>query len=72
MALSFSCIRNWHCVVFPSQLFGATPVTFTDFLRPGAEEKLYEDVKDADRLVKLLNDYLEEYNECHHAQVELV
>ena len=44
---------------------------FTDFLRPGAEEKLYEDVKDADRLVKLLNDYLEEYNECHHAQVRL-
>lgn len=50
-------------------MFGSTPVLFADFLRPGAEERAYEEVKDYDRLLKLLNDYLEEYNESHHAQV---
>lgn len=45
---------------------------FVDFLRPGADERLYEEVKDGDKLVKLLNDYLEEYNEGHHNQVRWI
>jgi dynein heavy chain len=42
---------------------------FASFLRPGADEVLYEEVKDVDRMVKLLSDYMEEYNETHHSQV---
>ena len=42
---------------------------FASFLRPGADEVLYEEVRDVDRMIKLLGDYLEEYNETHHTQV---
>jgi hypothetical protein len=42
---------------------------FASFLRPGADEELYEEVRDVDRLIKLLGDYMEEFNETNHSQV---
>ena len=51
------------------QLFKDHGIMFASFLRPGADEVLYEEVRDVDRMIKLLGDYLEEYNETHHTQV---
>ena len=51
------------------QIFKDHGVMFANFLRPGADDVLYEEVRDVDRMVKLLGDYMDEYNETHHAQV---
>ncbi len=42
---------------------------FANFLRPGSDESVYEEVKDVDKLVKLLQDVTEDYNASSHAQV---
>ena len=53
-------------------VFEEGPLLFADFLRPGADEKLYEEVRDDKRLVKLLSDYQDELNMTTHTRMNLV
>ncbi len=41
-------------------------------LRPGAETKVYEEVKDMTKLAKLMEDYNDEYNLSHSTPMNLV
>jgi dynein heavy chain, axonemal len=49
-----------------------TPVLFCDFLRPGAEVRLYEESTDMHKLQQLLDDSLDEYNVTFANQMKLV
>ncbi|KAI9144540.1 dynein heavy chain and region D6 of dynein motor-domain-containing protein [Paraphysoderma sedebokerense] len=48
------------------------PVIYCDYLTPGADPKCYVEVKDMKRLVKLVEEYLEDYNSQTNAPMKLV
>eukprot|EP00955_Chlamydomonas_euryale_P001205 13998-Chlamydomonas_euryale.AAC.3 len=56
------------------ELFVRQSILFGDFLRMGVphEERVYEEVSDGKRLLALLGDYLDEYNQEHKATLQLV
>eukprot|EP01138_Halocafeteria_seosinensis_P006356 gb/GECG01006497.1/.p1 GENE.gb/GECG01006497.1/~~gb/GECG01006497.1/.p1 ORF type:complete len:3153 (+),score=416.35 gb/GECG01006497.1/:1-9459(+) len=56
-------------------LFGRSPVLFADFLTPPADdeaETIYEEVKDWDKLKRVLDEALEDYNMSHSNTMDLV
>ncbi|XRB21521.1 dynein axonemal heavy chain [Pseudoscourfieldia marina] len=57
-----------------SALFEEQTIMFCEFLKMGLdpEDRLYEEAKDMDRTVKILEDYLEEYNFSSTTQMSLV
>eukprot|EP00744_Colponema_vietnamica_P002637 GILI01004106.1.p1 GENE.GILI01004106.1~~GILI01004106.1.p1 ORF type:complete len:1989 (+),score=654.53 GILI01004106.1:157-5967(+) len=59
-----------HADVFQNR----SPIMWVDCLRPGMgfEERQYEEVKDYNKFVKIMEDYLEEYNSTHSSQMNLV
>lgn len=48
------------------------PIMFVDYLKPGAEVRNYEFVKEFNRLEGILDDYLDEYNVSFPTQMGLV
>jgi dynein heavy chain len=50
----------------------AKPIVFADFLKPDADPKYYEEVKDLGRLTQVLNDILDNYNMTFPTQMNLV
>jgi dynein heavy chain len=50
----------------------AKPIIFADFLKPDADPRYYEDVRDLARLTTVLNDLLDNYNVTFPAQMNLV
>jgi dynein heavy chain len=53
-------------------LFGEKKVIFSDILKIDAAIRLYEEVKDMPKLLKVLNNYLEEYNISSSVKMNLV
>ncbi|KAF5829736.1 dynein heavy chain and region D6 of dynein motor-domain-containing protein [Dunaliella salina] len=45
---------------------------YGDFLIPGADPKIYKQITDMDRLVKVVEEYLEDYNSMSNAPMKLV
>jgi len=64
--------RHFRENVDAESLFQDKSVLFCDFLRPGAEKKLYEEAVDNKKLSKLLNDGLDEYNSEYPTAMNLV
>ncbi|KXS21750.1 hypothetical protein M427DRAFT_107149 [Gonapodya prolifera JEL478] len=56
----------WSNVVF------SEPLMFGDYQTPGADPKSYTEVKDMKKLVKLIEDYLEDYNSTSTSPMKLV
>jgi dynein heavy chain len=52
--------------------FEKQSVIFCDFMKPGAEKKLYEKASDTKKVLKLLNDNLDEYNMTFPTTMNLV
>lgn len=48
------------------------PIIFADFLKPDADPKFYEDVRDHVKLTNVLNDLLDNYNATFPTQMNLV
>jgi dynein heavy chain, axonemal len=48
------------------------PIIFTDYLKPEADVRLYEEVKDLNKLIQIQNDLLEQYNSENPSQMNLV
>lgn len=48
-------------------------IAWGDFMRPGMErsERQYEEISDSAKLLKLLEDYLDEYNMSHTTPMNL-
>lgn len=53
-------------------LFGATPLMWGDFLKPGADNSVYEEITDLGKMAKILEDYNDEYNLSHSTPMNLV
>merc|ERR1719262_1129253 len=47
-------------------------IMWCDFLRPGTDTKVYEESKDLVKVAKLMEDYNDDYNLSHTAQMNLV
>jgi dynein heavy chain len=47
-------------------------IMWGDFLRPGSDTKVYEEAKDMKKVMKLMEDYNDDYNLSHIAQMNLV
>ena len=50
----------------------AKPIVFADFLKPDADPKFYEEVRDLPKLTSVLNDLLDNYNVTFPTQMNLV
>eukprot|EP00116_Pleurobrachia_bachei_P000174 sb/3460436/ len=59
---------------YAAETFEKKPIIFGDFMKVGAEAKdrLYEDIKDMDKLQRILNDYLDDYNMSCPKEMKLV
>jgi len=55
-------------------MYGKNPILFVDFLRPPDDDgtPIYEEARDFGKVVKILNDSLEDYNITHAKKMELV
>eukprot|EP01038_Epipyxis_sp_PR26KG_P006339 gene6339-8727_t len=65
------CSRHLKLPLSHEDLF-AKPIVFADFLKPDADPKFYEDVKDLNKLTNVLNDLLDNYNISFPTQMNLV
>ena len=45
---------------------------FGDYFIPGADPKIYQQVTDMDKLISVINEYLEDYNSVSNAPMNLV
>uniref|UniRef100_A0A8C5T8B7 Dynein axonemal heavy chain 1 n=1 Tax=Malurus cyaneus samueli TaxID=2593467 RepID=A0A8C5T8B7_9PASS len=54
-------------VVIPTQ-----PVLFGDFMDPGADVKVYQEITSQDKLKLVIEEYLEEYNQSNTPELKLV
>lgn len=59
---------------YAAETFEKKPIIFGDFMKMGAEPKdrVYEDIKDSAKLMKVLNDYLDDYNMSCPKEMKLV
>ena len=65
-SLQEKLMLSWDSVVTSEPLF------YGDYLTPGAEVKAYTEVKDLKRLVKLTEEYLDDYNSTSTSPMKLV
>jgi dynein heavy chain len=68
--------RNFRQPWSHDDLFGAdrSPLMFADFQRPGTdpEDRMYEEAASIEKVIKLLEGYLEDYNAVHTSHMNLV
>jgi dynein heavy chain len=65
------CSRHLRSPFSYEDLF-AKPIVFADFLKPDADPRFYEEVKDLPKLTSVLNDLLDNYNLTFPSQMNLV
>ncbi|XP_069045720.1 dynein axonemal heavy chain 1 isoform X1 [Lepisosteus oculatus] len=53
--------------VIPSQ-----PVLYGDFMVPGSDNKIYQFVEDKDKMVQVIEEYMEDYNQISTTKMKLV
>ncbi|KAI3369512.1 hypothetical protein L3Q82_007723 [Scortum barcoo] len=64
------CIEEFDCSfekVVPCQ-----PVLYGDFMVPGADHKVYTLIEDKEKLAKVMEDYMEDYNQTSTTKMKLV
>ena len=65
-AMKKSCEKGYDDVVKTERLM------FADYLIPGADPRLYQQVTDMEQLSKVINEYLEDYNNVNTTPMKLV
>ncbi|XP_078000357.1 dynein axonemal heavy chain 1-like isoform X2 [Glandiceps talaboti] len=48
------------------------PLLYGDFMIPNSENKLYQEIEDLPKMTRILEEYLEDYNQVNTAQMKLV
>eukprot|EP00599_Poterioochromonas_sp_BG-1_P017876 CAMPEP_0173166600 /NCGR_PEP_ID=MMETSP1105-20130129/22117_1 /TAXON_ID=2985 /ORGANISM="Ochromonas sp., Strain BG-1" /LENGTH=3828 /DNA_ID=CAMNT_0014087887 /DNA_START=639 /DNA_END=12125 /DNA_ORIENTATION=- len=66
------CSRHLRSPYSQEELFINKPIVFADFLRPDADPRFYEEIKDIPKLTQVLNDLLDNYNMTFPSQMNLV
>lgn len=64
--------RSFRSSLEFDDIFGERKVIFSDILKIDAAVRLYEEIKDVPKLLKVLNNYLEEYNISSSVKMNLV
>ena len=64
--------RSFRSGLEYDDLFGERKVIFSDIMKIDAAVRLYEEVKDMPKLLKILNNYLEEFNISSSIKMNLV
>ncbi|XP_048578532.1 dynein axonemal heavy chain 1-like isoform X2 [Nematostella vectensis] len=54
------------------EVVGESPMIYGDFMIPSAENRIYAEITDYNKMVKILEEYLEDYNQINTAQMKLV
>ncbi|KAF7658906.1 hypothetical protein LDENG_00006200 [Lucifuga dentata] len=65
-----TCIQEFGCSfeeVVPYQ-----PILYGDFLIPGADNKVYTWIEDREKLVRVMEEYMEDYNQSNTTKMKLV
>jgi dynein heavy chain len=70
-AITELCSRHLRSPFSQEELF-AKPIVFADFLKPDADPRFYEEIKDLPKLTTVLNDLLDNYNFTFPTQMNLV
>lgn len=65
------CSRYMKMPLSHEDLF-SKPIVFADFIRPDADPRFYEEVRDLPKLTSVLNDLLDNYNMTFPTQMNLV
>jgi len=55
-----------------SEVLNNSPILYGDFLNPSVEVKVYEEVTDHSKMTKIMEDFLDDYNQVNTAQMKLV
>lgn len=63
---------NFKSSLEQNDLFGETKIIFSDVLKLDAPIRLYEEIKDKNKLIKQLNSSLEDYNFSSSNKMNLV
>lgn len=66
------CGRHFKSPLSHEDLFCGTPLLFADFMKPDADPRFYEEIKDFAKLGVVLSDLLDNYNVTFPTQMNLV
>lgn len=64
------CIQDFGCKF--EEVVTCQPVLYGDFMIPGADPKVYTLIKDKERLVRVIEEYMEDYNQISKTKMKLV
>ncbi|XP_030585284.1 LOW QUALITY PROTEIN: dynein heavy chain 1, axonemal-like [Archocentrus centrarchus] len=64
------CIEEFGCSF--EEVVPCHPLLYGDFMAPGADHKVYKLIDDKEKLVKVMKDYMEDYNQNSMTKMKLV
>uniref|UniRef100_A0A3Q3STI9 Dynein, axonemal, heavy chain 1 n=1 Tax=Mastacembelus armatus TaxID=205130 RepID=A0A3Q3STI9_9TELE len=64
------CIQQFDCSF--EEVVSCQPVLYGDFMIPGAEHKVYTLIEDKEKVMKVMEDYMEDYNQSNTTKMKLV
>ncbi|KAF3689531.1 Dynein heavy chain 1 [Channa argus] len=64
------CIQKFNCNF--EEVVCCQPVLYGDFMIPGADHKVYKLIEDNEKLVKVMEEYMEDYNQTSTTKMKLV
>uniref|UniRef100_A0A3Q3E168 Dynein, axonemal, heavy chain 1 n=1 Tax=Labrus bergylta TaxID=56723 RepID=A0A3Q3E168_9LABR len=64
------CIQKFDCSF--DEVVPVQPVLYGDFMIPGADNKVYTLIEDKEKLVKVMEEYMEDYNQISTTKMKLV
>ncbi|XP_074517159.1 dynein axonemal heavy chain 1 [Sebastes fasciatus] len=64
------CIQEFDCSF--EEAVPCQPVLFGDFMSPGVLKKVYTLIEDKEKLVKVMEEYMEDYNQISNTKMKLV
>ena len=63
-------ISTFQCET--TEVLNNSPILYGDFLNPSVDAKIYEEVTDHSKMTKIMEDFLDDYNQVNTAQMKLV
>uniref|UniRef100_A0A4W6F8M2 Dynein axonemal heavy chain 1 n=1 Tax=Lates calcarifer TaxID=8187 RepID=A0A4W6F8M2_LATCA len=64
------CIQDFDCSL--EEVVSCQPVLYGDFMNPGADHKVYTLIEDKEKLAKVMEEYMEDYNQISTTKMKLV
>jgi len=56
----------------PKEVIGDGPLLYSDFMMPNTGNKIYELITDHEKMSRIMEEYLDDYNQVNTAQMKLV